>query len=67
MTILSYILQIKPEKKGVYPNYEFEYWTPVARNIREKGLLKNLTNYDYSGIKTNKAITEVLKLVQSTS
>ena len=64
ITILSHILQIKPEKKGVYPNYEFDHWTPVARYMAKNGLIKDLINYDFKNLKTNKALTEVLKLVQ---
>lgn len=26
LTILAHIFDFKPEKKGVYPNYEFDYF-----------------------------------------
>ena len=63
MSILSHVLQLKPDKKGVYPNYEYDFWAPVIKHIREKGLTKDLTYYDFSAIKSNKPVTEVLKLV----
>ena len=63
--IMGHIFDLKPEKKGVYPNYEYNYFGVVGRNMKKGGFLDEMIHYDFENIKNSKAITQVLKIVES--